>query len=138
MKMENNQEETFVEDRHYKIQCGKVYYVRKSEYEYNGEIVANYKIPVLKKVNNRDMTFYKKVRFKNGVDIKDNTQILILNMFEDVMQNKKDPYNPIWHIMITDFEVVEEPDDTTDAIMEYQNNIETKIEKKGNDDLITF
>ena len=136
MKMENNQE--FVEDRHYKIQCGRVHYIRRKDYEYDGKTITNYFIPVLKKTNNATLNYNKKVRFKTGVELKDNTQILILNMFEDVMKNNKDPYNPVWHLMITDFEVVEEPDDTTDAIMDYQNNIETNYEEKGNDDLITF
>lgn len=136
MKMNN---EEFVEDRHYKVQCGQVYYIRRKDIEYNGSTFCNYYIPCLKTSGGTRLNFNKKVRFKKGVELKDNTQILIINMFEDVMKNPKDAYNPIWHLMITDFEVVEEPDDTTDAIMDYQNNLELeKNIERENDDLITF
>ena len=104
--MENSEE--FVEDSHYKVQCGKAYYIRKYIVELpNGVNIVNYYIPVLKKTNGKKENFNKMVRFKTGIELKDNTKILINNMFEDVKLNRNDKYNPIWHLMITDFDIIE-------------------------------
>ena len=124
--METNNE-NFVEDSHYKVQCGKAYYIRKYVVELpNGVNIVNYYIPVLKKTNGKKENFNKMVRFKTGVELKDNTKILINNMFEDVKLNKNDKYNPIWHLMITDFDIIEEPDDVNTAIRDYQSNLENE------------
>lgn len=130
--MENNEETTFVEDRHYKIQCGRTYYVRKKTFtKDDGTTFSAYYIPVQKINGNTKFNFRKLVRFKKGIEIKDNTKILINNMFEDVKSNPKDEYNPIWNLMITEFDIVEEPDDLNEAIKDYQNNLDnTKIDNE--------
>ena len=135
--MENNEE--FVEDRHYKVRAGKVYTIKRKDAKYDGGTVANYSIAIPKKIGNADRYFYKKVRFKKDVEVKDGTKILLNVFFEDVLENKRDPFNPIWHIFVQDFEVVEEPEDTNTAILEYQNNLTNEeVEMKQNSDLITF
>lgn len=140
--MENNEEkqETFIEDRHYKIKCGNEYFVRKKSINRGDYVINNYYIPCIKKMNNRNLTYYKKVRFKSGVELKDNTKILIKSMFEDVQDNPNDKFNPIWHLFVMDFDIVQEPDDVTGAILDYQGNLEnTRIDKEREENaFITF
>lgn len=141
--MQNNEEvkeKTFEEDRHYRVRVGKEYYIRRRDVEYNDKIISNYFIACSKTINGAKFTFPKKVRFKSDVVLKDNTKILIKDMFEDVMENKKDRANPFWHIFILDFEIVEEPDDMNEAILDYQNNVENiKIDRdREENDFVLF
>lgn len=139
--MENNEEQQFVEDRHYKIKAGKVYTIKRIDVEWNDNIIHNYSIGFGKKIKGNVQYFYKHVRFGVGsiVELKNNTKILINEFFEDCRRNPKDKYNDIFDIVITDYEVVEEPSDENESIMEYQNNIQSNNNSIiEDDDLITF
>ena len=138
--MENNEENKFVEDRHYKIRVGNEYCIRRRDVEYEGRTISNYYIPCIKTLGGVKYYFNKKVRFKNEVSLKDKTKILIKNMFEDVFENKKDKSNPIWNLFILDFEIIEEPDDVNDAILDYQNNVKNmEIDKEREEnDFLSF
>lgn len=138
--MENNEEKKFIEDKHYKVKCGNEYYVRKKTIESGDLVISNYYIVCKKRIDGRDVSFPKKVRFRSGVELKDNTKIVIKDFFEDVMENKKDKFNPIWHIFIKDFEIIEEPDDMNGAIIDYQDKLDNlRIDNERQEsDFLTF
>lgn len=85
-----------------------------------------YKIQVTQK--NYDGTsdkFYKNVMFKKGVDLPNETDIIILEGYENLRKNPKDDYNPISTIMITKFELCENEEQAQqDAFDEYRENLE--------------
>lgn len=105
----------------YKVMIGDEIMVFRSEF--NGK--AFYKAQFTK--TNWDKTkskFYKELRFKKGVDLPNNTLIKVVDMFEDVRENKNDKYNPIWSLFITEFEYMDKPDiDKGEAISNYNNQI---------------
>lgn len=103
---ENLENEEFQEQNSigYKIIAGREYTVQRQDY--NGK--TYYKIPVKK--NHQDGTEefgLKQVRFKKDVELQDKTKIKILNGFEDFYQ--KDKYNTIFTLVITEFEITEQP-----------------------------
>lgn len=89
--------------------------------EYGGNIF--YKVRITKKnYDNTKSYFYKNVRFKKDVELEDRTIIKILDMFEDVRENKNDKYNAIWELFITDFEILpNEVKDKASAIENFNN-----------------
>lgn len=140
--MENNEEQSFIEDRHYKIKAGKVYTIKRIDVEWKDSIIHNYSIGFGKKIKGNTQYFYKHIRFGVGsvVELKNNTKILINEFFEDCRRNPRDKYNDIFDIVITDYEVVEEPSDENENLIEYQNNIQSNNNSiiEDDDDLITF
>lgn len=116
--MEGNKHE-----RHYKVEVGDTIIVYKSEILNN----VYYKTMITKK--NQDGTktrFYKDLKFRSGVNLENKTAIKINSMFEDVRPNPKDKYNPIYFLVILDFEIVENPFDKNDAIKTYNNEVNDK------------
>lgn len=108
------------EKRPYKIMLGDNIIVYRNDV--NGNVY--YKTMVSK--TNRDGTkarFYKDLKFKSGVNLQNKTMIKINNMFEDIRENPKDKYNPIFYLVILDFEIVENPFDKNNAINTYNNEI---------------
>lgn len=85
-----------------------------------------YKIQVTQK--NYDGTsdkFYKNVMFKKGVDLPNETDIIILEGYENLRKNPKDDYNPISTIMITKFEQLENQEQMVqDAYDEFRENLD--------------
>jgi hypothetical protein len=139
--MNNNEEQEFIEDRHYKLKAGKVYTIKRIDVEWKDTIIHNYSIGFSKKIKGNIQFFYKHVRFGVGsiVELKNNTRILINEFFEDCRRNPRDKYNDIFDIVITDYEVVEEPSDEIDDLIEYQSNIQDSNNSiVEDDDLITF
>lgn len=140
--MNNNEGQEFVEDRHYRLKAGKVYTIKRVDVEWNDKIIHNYTIGFGKQNKGKTEYFYKHIRFGVGkeVELKNNTKILINSFFEDCRKNPKDKYNDIFDIVITDFEVVEEPSDENENLIEYQSNIQSNNNSNINDDndLITF
>lgn len=142
MTMDNNQEQEFVEDRHYRLKAGKVYTIKRTDVEWQDKIIHNYSVGFGKNNKGKMEYYYKHIRFGVGkiVELKNNTKILINEFFEDCRRNPKDRYNDIFDIVITDFEVVEEPSDENENLIEYQSNIQNhnNVVNNDDDDLITF
>lgn len=67
--------------------------------------------------------FKKEIQFKQGVDLKDNTKIKIISMFEKVRNDPHTKYYPVWGLFINDFEIIDEPNyyEMQDEIENYQN-----------------
>ena len=111
--------------RHYKVEPGDNLVVYRQDI--NG--ISYYKTMVTK--TNQDGTksrFYKEIRFKKGVEITNKTMIKVNDFFEDIRQNPRDKYNPIFSLVILDFEVLENPFDKTTAISNYNNNQNNEID----------
>ena len=67
-----------------------------------------YKIQITQK--NYDGTsekYYQEIRFKKGVEVPNQCDIKIKTAYENVRKNEKDEFNPIFYLVITDFEKVE-------------------------------
>ena len=87
-----------------KLQAGKKYRVYKSMYKDN----IFYKIQLTQL--NYDQTkhkFYVGVVFKKGVELDNETDIIINTAYQNYRKNPKDEYNWIEYYLITDFEIVE-------------------------------
>lgn len=87
-----------------KIEPDRKYRVWKKTYN----DVNYYKIMIQQK--NYDETvdkFYEEVRFKKGVEVPNESDIIIKTAYENCRKNPKDEYNPIFYLSITDFEIVE-------------------------------
>lgn len=67
--------------------------------------------------------FQRRLKFRKGVEIKDNTRIKINSMFENLIKNPKDEYNPIMTLMIMDFEIIDEKDTANEALENYREDI---------------
>ena len=108
------------EKRPYKIMIGDNIIVYRNDVNGN----AYYKAMLTKtKQDGTKARFYKDLRFRNGVNLQNKTMIKINNMFEDVRENPKDKFNPIFSLVILDFEVVENPFDKNTAINTYNSEI---------------
>lgn len=116
----------------YKINIGDIIRVSRTDVEKNGKSYTFYKVYFKKAEFGKNNFIFKMLKFKSGVSLKNGTKIRVLNFFEDVMRNSRDRYNPIWCLVITEFEIVEESmSDTNKEIMNYQEDI---IESKEDDD----
>lgn len=113
--------------------------------EYNG--VKYYKIMIQKKNYDGTKTnFYKQVRFVKCKGPNDGEIIKIKKGFEDVRENKNDRYNPIWELVIMEYEVVQnDAIDEKQAFAEFQNNLKENEEGYADfgdveitDDMIAF
>lgn len=139
--MNNNEEQEFIEDRHYKLKPEKVYTVQRRDVEWNDTIIHNYSIGFGKTCRGKMEYYYKPIRFGVGrlIELKSGTKIIIHSFFEDCRRNSKDKNHDIFDIVITDFDVVEEPSDEVNDLIEYQSNIQDNNNAIDTyDDLITF
>jgi len=117
----------------YKIMIGdKVRVFRK---DYNGRTFYNVAITQ----NNYDgtkSTYYRPLTFKKGVEVANETDIIIRDMFENLRQNKKDPYNPITALMITEFDTIERQEQIQqEALADFRENLEENEYGITEDDL---
>lgn len=106
----------------YKIMIGdKIRVYRK---DYNGRSYYN----VMISQSNYDGTktvYYRPVTFKKGVEVANETDIIIKDMFENLRPNKKDSYNPITALMITDFDMFERQEQIEkEALEEFRDNLQ--------------
>lgn len=120
----------------------------KEEYKIYRKIEPNRKIRVFKSVYN-DKTYYKiqikqknydetedtwyqNVTFKKGITLDDpdgkGIDIVIKKAYENCRKNPKDEYNPIFYLMITDFEIVEREEQKKAAALEKFNDNLTENE----------
>ena len=91
--------------RYYKIEVGDVIEITRNEYQ--GRVF--YKTPIKKlNVYDKEEIYEKTIRFKANVDIPDHTFIKVLDFMEDVYYRRNDRFNAVWHIVILDYEIVEE------------------------------
>lgn len=79
--------------------------------------------------NNYDKTkskFYINLQFKKGVDLPNESDIIVKAFVENMRENKKDPYNPIHYYQINKFELCENEEQMVqDAYDEFRENLDT-------------
>lgn len=101
-----------------------------------------YKIQVKQKnYDNTEDTWYVNVTFKKGVSLDDpdnkGVDIIIKKAYENCRKNPKDEYNPIFYLMITEFELVERESQKKAAALEKfnENLTENEMEEVENAEL---
>ena len=120
----------------------------KEEYRIYRKIEPNRKVRVFKSTFN-EKTFYKiqikqknydetediwyqNVVFKHGVELDDpdgkGIDIKIKKAYENCRKNPKDEYNPIFYLMITEFELVEREEQKKAAALEKFNDNLNEVE----------
>ena len=117
----------------YKIMIGdKVRIFRK---DYNGTTFYNVAI-TQKNYDGTKNTYYRPITFKKGVEVANETDIIIKDMFENLRPNKKDSYNPITALMITEFDTVERQEQLEqEALADFRDNLEENEYEIDNSDL---
>ena len=105
--------------RSYRIMIGDIVTIRREEF---GSKVY-YKINLSKKNQDNTTTEVKKpIKFRNGVDLKDNTRIRLIKFFEDFYL--KNRYDAIFSLFCTEFETQEEnTNKKEEALTQYQDNL---------------
>lgn len=107
---------------YHKIEPGKKYRVWKNtvndiDYYRIGFTQKNYE--------GSSQQFYESIQFKKGVEIPNQTDIIIHEAYENVRKNPKDPYNAIFYLVVTEFEMVQTQEQITEtALNEYNETIE--------------
>ena len=120
----------------------------KEEYRIYRKIEPNRKVRVFKSTFN-EKTFYKiqikqknydetediwyeNVVFKKGVELDDpdgtGIDIKIKKAYENWRKNPKDEYNPIFYLMITEFEIIERDEQKKAAALEKFNENLNEVE----------
>ena len=78
--------------------------------------------------NNYDKTkskFYINLQFKKGVDIPNESDIIVKGFVENLRENKADKYNPIHYYQINNFELVENQEQQIqDAYDDFRENLD--------------
>lgn len=114
--MEENQDKIY-----HKVEAGRKIRVFKNTY--NDQ--AYYRVQVKQK--NYDRTediFYVPIQFKKGIVLDNETDIIIHSAYENMRKNPKDDYNPIYYLVITDFEIVERQEQLEkQAYADFQQNL---------------
>ena len=120
------------EDRIYhKIVAGKKYRVWKKTVNdkdfYSIQAIQN-------NYDNTQDKFYLPIQFKKGVELPNETDIIIHCAYENLRKNPKDGYNPIHYLVVTDFEALKTQEQITEeALNDYNDTIgENEIEIDDN------
>lgn len=127
--MENylDEENRKANPRPYRINIGDIIKINRQDITYNNRNYTFYSTTVPIRNSKREITTYKKnINFKLGVEVSNGTYIKINNMREKARINKKDKYEPVWFLFISDFDIVPIQDvpDEEQSLKEYQKQIE--------------
>ena len=115
-------EEEKIDEISYKIKAGFRYRIWRRDLD--GRTYYNIIIKQ-KNYDGTDNTWYRPVTFKKGVEVANETDIIIKKGFENLRNNPKDKYNPITSIMITEFETLENKElQDAKAYADYQKNLQ--------------
>ena len=123
----------------------------QKEYKIYHKIEANRKIRVFKSTyndrnyyrvqitqknyDNTENKFYINLQFKKGVNLDNETDIIIKEAYENFRVNPKDQYNPIMYLMVKDFEIQERQEQLeSQAYEKFQETLNNN--EQGTDDEI--
>lgn len=106
---------------YHKVEAGRKVRIFKNTYNDQNY----YRIQVKQKnYDNTEDVFYVPVQFKKGIELDNQTDIIIHTAYENMRKNKKDEYNPIYYLVITDFEKVESEEQIqAQAYKDFQDNL---------------
>ena len=84
-----------------------------------------YRVQVTQKnYDNTEFKFYVNLQFKKGVELENQTDIIIKKAYENFRVNPKDAYNPIMYLMVTDYEIQERQEQLENQAYEkYQDTL---------------
>lgn len=104
-----------------KVEPGHKYRVFKSEFNSK----TYYKIQITQTNYDKSKSkYYQQVTFKRGVEIDNETDIIIKKAYENCRENPKDKYNPVFYLLIGDFEIVERQEQIeAKAYDEFRDNL---------------
>lgn len=115
---------------YYKIMPNHKYRVWKT----TKDDVNYYKIQVSQKNYDNTVTkFYKPICFRKGVDVPNQTDIIIKFGIENLRENPKDPFNPISTIMVSDFELYKSQEQQTKEALNEFNDFMDDVDIKEED-----
>ena len=131
--MEENKEEYKI---YHKVEAGRKIRVFKNTYNDRNY----YRVQVKQKnYDNTEDIFYVPLQFKKGVELENQTDIIIKEAYENMRKNPKDEYNQITYLVITDFEIVEREEQVqAQAYRDFQNNLYENEQQEINMDDIPF
>lgn len=106
---------------YHKVEAGRKVRIFKNTYNDQNY----YRIQVKQKnYDNTEDIFYVPVQFKKGIELDNQTDIIIKCAYENMRKNKKDEFNPIYYLVITEFEKVENEEQAqAQAYKDFQNNL---------------
>lgn len=131
--MEENKEEYKI---YHKVEAGRKIRVFKNTYNDRNY----YRVQVKQKnYDNTEDIFYVPLQFKKGVELENQTDIIIKEAYENMRKNPKDEYNQITYLVITNFEIVEREEQVqAQAYKDFQNNLYENEQQEINMDDIPF
>ena len=95
-----------------------------------------YKIQINQKEYDGTITkYYKQVHFKKGIDLENETEIIIEEAYENLYENKKDKYNPISTLNIIKFRMNNKQSEYK-AINDYYQDLSENEELEITDDFL--
>lgn len=88
-----------------------------------------YKFQVTQKnYDKTDTKYYITLQFKKGVELPNETDIIVHQFVENLRPNKKDEYNPIHYYQINEFEIVERQEQIQkNALNEYNEIVDESM-----------
>ena len=97
-----------------------------------------YKFQVVQKnYDNTQNKFYISLQFKKGVDLPNESDIIVKQFVENLRENKADKYNPIHYYQINKFELCEDEErQIQDAFDEYRETINANDEVNIDDSFL--
>jgi hypothetical protein len=106
---------------YHKVEAGRKIRVFKNTYNDRNY----YRVQVKQKnYDNTEDIFYVPLQFKKGVELENQTDIIIKEAYENMRKNPKDEYNQITYLVITDFEIVEREEQIqAQAYKDFQDNL---------------
>ena len=107
---------------YHKVEAGRKVRIFKNTYNDQNY----YRIQVKQKnYDNTEDIFYVPVQFKKGVELDNQTDIIIKCAYENMRKNKNDEYNPIYYLVITEFEKVENEEQLqAQAYKDFRDNLD--------------
>lgn len=112
--------------------------------DYNGQTFYNIQV-TQRNYNADDSKYYIPVTFKKGVEIPNETDIIIIKAIENLRENKNvdekyKSYYPIHSYMITEYEIVERQEQIEQkAYDDFRNNLnEIEANVEITDDMLPF
>lgn len=107
---------------YHKLEVGQKIRVYKSTFNDNNF----YKFQVVQKnYDNTKSKFYIPIQFKKGVELDNETDIIVKQFVENLRDNKADKYNPIHYYQINGFEEVENQEKVVqDAYDDFRENLD--------------
>lgn len=119
---------------YHKLEIGQKIRVFKSTY--NDQDYYKFQV-VQKNYEGSSKKYYIQLQFKKGVELPNETDIIVKQFMENLRDNKKDPYNPIHYYQINGFEKIENKEQQIkEAYDEFRANLNENEQIEITDDFL--